>query len=110
MRVLFDQGTPLPLREALINHVVSTAYERGWSTLKNGELLDIAEASAFDVFVTTDSRLRYQQNLSTRRIAVVCLLSTSWPRIRRVVSSVVDAVGAASPGSYFEVPVPDPHG
>ena len=79
MRVLFDQGTLVPLREALLGHEVSTAYERGWSTLKNGELLDVAERNSFEVFVTTDSRLRYQQNLSARRIAVVCLLSTSWP-------------------------------
>lgn len=64
MRVLFDQGTPVPLREALLDHEVSTAYERGWSTLKNGELLDAAEQNSFEVFVTTDSRLRYQQNLN----------------------------------------------
>jgi hypothetical protein len=106
VRVLFDQGTPVPLREALLDHKVSTAYERGWSTLKNGELLDAAEQNSFEVFVTTDSRLRYQQNLSVRRIAVVCLLSTSWPRIRRVISSVIDAIEVASPGTYFEVQVP----
>jgi hypothetical protein len=87
--ILFDQGTPVPLREALPNHEVETAYEPGWSTLKNGDLLDVAERNSLDVFVTTDSRLRYQQNLTDRRIAVVCLLSASWPRIRRVISSVI---------------------
>ena len=54
MRVLFDQGTPAPLRQALLPHVVETAYERGWSTLKNGELLRAAEAAGFDVLVTTE--------------------------------------------------------
>lgn len=106
MRVLFDQGTPAPLREHLPLHEVSTAYECGWSTLANGELLDAAEREGFEVFVTTDSRLRYQQNLATRRIAIVCLLSTSWPRIRRVASSVVEAIGTATRGSYREVHIP----
>ena len=106
MRVLFDQGTPVPLRESLRAHEVSTAYERGWSQLKNGELLDAAEREGFEVFVTTDTRLRYQQNLAARQIAVVCILSTSWPRIKRVTGSIVDAVAACSPGSYVELPVP----
>ena len=77
MRILFDQGTPVPLREFLSQHEVATAYERGWSTLKNGELLEAAEREGFEVLVTTDSHLQSQQNLSNRGIAVVCLLSTS---------------------------------
>lgn len=106
MRILFDQGTPVPLRESLSHHEVSSAFELGWSTLKNGELLDAAEREGFAVLVTTDSRLRYQQNLDARHIAVVCLLSTSWPRIRRVISAVAGAVEASSPGSYTEVEIP----
>ena len=106
MRILFDQGTPVPLREALAQHEVATAYERGWSKLKNGELLDAAERGGFEVFVTTDSRLRYQQNLSSRRIAIVCLLSTSWPRIHRTVSAVLGAINSCSAGSYTEVEIP----
>jgi hypothetical protein len=66
MRVLFDQGTPVPLRQALLDHQVATAYELGWATLKNGELLRVAEAQGFEVLVTTDSNLRYQQNLAVR--------------------------------------------
>lgn len=106
MRVLFDQGTPVPLRESLPQHEVSTAYERGWSKLKNGELLDAAEREGFEVLVTTDTRLRYQQNLAARRIAVVCLLSTSWPRIKRATASIAEAVAACSSGSYVELPIP----
>jgi len=106
VRVSFDQGAPVPLREALAQHDVSTAYERGWSKLKNGELLDAAEREGFEVFVTTDSRLRYQQKLAARPIAVVCLLFTSWPRIKRVTSSIAEVVAACSPGSYVEVPIP----
>ena len=57
MKVLFDQGTPAPLRRALSAHAVETAYERGWSTLQNGELIAAAEAAAFQVLVTTDKNL-----------------------------------------------------
>jgi hypothetical protein len=57
--VLFDQGTPAPLRHALAGHVVETAYERGWSSLKNGELIAAAESAGFEVFVTTDKNLKY---------------------------------------------------
>ena len=106
MRVLFDQGTPVPLRKALSNHSVSTAYELGWATLKNGELLHSAEAEGFEVLVTTDTNLRYQQDLSIRKIAIIVLSTTSWPRIRAVLENVTLAVGSASVGSYAEVLIP----
>jgi hypothetical protein len=106
VRVLFDQGTPVPLRQSLTHHQVVTAYERGWSTLENGALLDVAERDAFEVLVTTDSSLKDQQDLTSRRIAVVVLLSTSWPRIQRVIAAVVNAVNAASEGSYTEIEIP----
>jgi hypothetical protein len=73
MRVLFDNGTPRGVANALLDHVVEEARSRGWDTLKNGELLDAAEAAAFDVFVTTDRNIRYQQNLTGRTIAIVVL-------------------------------------
>ena len=106
MRVLFDQGTPVPLRESLTRHEVATAYERGWSNLTNGELLDTAEKQGFEVLVTTDSNLKYQQNLKSRRIAIVVLSTPSWPRIQRAIAEVVGAVDAASEGSYTEVEIP----
>ena len=106
MRVLFDQGAPVPLRHSLAHHEVTTAYEPGWSTLKNGELLEAAVHADFAVLVTTDLNLRYQQNLGSRRIAVVVLSTPSWPRVQRAIEEVVKAVGAASPGSYTEVEIP----
>ena len=106
MRILFDQSTPVPLRGYLGQHEVATAFERGWAELKNGELLDIAEREGFAVFVSTDSKLKFQQNLSRRRIAIVALLTTSWPRIERATAEVVSAITAAKPGSYTEVDVP----
>lgn len=106
MRALFDQGTPAPLRHFLPLHDVATAFERGWARLQNGELLDAAQAAGFDVLVTTDSNLKYQQNLSARRIAIVVLSTTSWPRIRAAVVLVVQAVDSAVPGGYFQVRIP----
>jgi hypothetical protein len=102
MNVLLDQGVPVPLKDHLTEHSVRTAMECGWSTFKNGELLAVAEKH-FDVVVTTDQNLRYQQNLSNRRIAIVVLLTTRWPLIRSQVDRVVQAVNAATAASYTEV-------
>jgi hypothetical protein len=106
VRVLFDQGTPVPLRGFRSRHEVSTVYERGWSRLRNGELLDRAEQEAFAVLVTTDSNLKYQQNLESRSIAIIALSSTSWLRIRQVVDRVVRAVDQAGETRYTEVQIP----
>jgi len=77
MKILFDQGTPVPLRQYLTGHSVTTAYEEGWSNLSNGDLLKFAEDNGYQLLVTTDRNLRYQQNLSDRQIVIVVLLSTS---------------------------------
>jgi predicted nuclease of predicted toxin-antitoxin system len=106
VRILFDQGTPVPLRSMLPGYEVTTAHELGWSKLKNGELLDAAEREGFSVLVTTDRNLRYQQNLKSRRIAIVALTSTSWPRIHRAIDAVVRSLGTVSKGSYSEVEIP----
>jgi hypothetical protein len=73
MRVLFDQGTPAPLRHSLAEHLVETAFELGWAKLKNGELISLAEEAGFAVFVTTDRNLKYQQNLAARSLSIVVL-------------------------------------
>ena len=103
--VLFDQGTPVPLRKELGSHRVETARERGWSVLGNGDLLHAAEEAGSEVLVTTDQNLRYQQNLASRSIAIVVLSTTSWPRIQRSAFRVRDAVDASHVGSYTEVPI-----
>ena len=106
MKLLFDQGTPVPLRKHLLNHVVETAYERGWSNLKNGDLLSQAESEGFEALITTDQNLRHQQNLSGRRISVVVLMTTNWPRIKNHVGIVVQAIDSLRPGSYEEIQFP----
>ena len=100
MNILFDQGTPVPLRAALVGHPVETAYERHWSTLSNGDLLSVAETASFDVFVTTDQNLPNEQNLSGRRIAVIVLPTTRWQQIQQHAADVVAAVESIRPGEY----------
>jgi len=106
VRILLDQGTPAPLRRAFAGHSVSTAHEEGWDTLKNGELLDAAERS-FDVFVTTDQNLRYQQNLIGRRLAILVLPTTSWPRLQLHAAAIAAAAVALPRGELKEWSVPD---
>ena len=84
MKILFDQGTPVPLRRHLGEHVVDTLHERGWSRLENGALLDAAELDDYSLMITTDQNLKYQQNLAGRQLAILVLLSTSWPEFSAV--------------------------
>ena len=101
----FDQGTPAPLRSALTGHSVRTAYEMSWTLLSNGALLRAAEAE-FDAFVTTDQNIRYQQNFSGNRLAILILPTTSWPRIRNHLALVVAAVDNLRPGDVVELKLP----
>lgn len=103
MRILFDQGTPAPLRNALTGHLVETAYERGWSTLSNGELLAQVEAASFDLFVTTDQNLRYQQNLRVRIVAILVLPTTRWPVIEQHTAEIIAAIDSIQPGEFKEL-------
>ncbi len=106
MRILFDQGTPAPLRYHLLGHQVILAYEHGWSILENGELLSAAEAAGFEVLITTDKNLRYQQNLANRKIAVVVLSATSWPRVQKIEDKILRAIQTIKPNDYLEIDVP----
>ena len=106
MNVLFDHGTPAPLRTFLKDHTVKDAKSQGWDTFGNGDLLVAAETAGFDVLLTTDKNIRYQQNLASRRIAIVVLSSAQWPLLRLHVESVAAAINAAKPGTYTEVDIP----
>lgn len=106
MKILFDQGTPAPLRKTLSAHNVKTAFECGWDEMENGALLSAAEADGFEVLVTTDQSLRYQQNLGQRRIAIVVITTANWPRIRPHADLVRDALDGIAPGGFVEVSIP----
>jgi hypothetical protein len=106
MLVLFDNGTPRTLARYLIDHhTVTEARARGWGELENGELLTEAEAAGFEVVVTTDRNLRYQQNLTGRKIAIVVLGKGRWTIIKPHVAEIVAAVNAATSGSYAEIEI-----
>ncbi len=107
MFVLFDQGTPVPIRPFLKEHTVQTTSQRGWDKLKNGDLLKAAEDAGFDVLITPDKNIRYQQNLKNYTIAIVVLGNPQWPVLRQHVERVVHAVNAAKPGTYYEVEIPE---
>jgi hypothetical protein len=106
MRILFDHGTPSGIAKALSGHEVTEAIERGWNTISNGELLKLAEEAAFDLLLTTDKRIRYQQNLTGRNIAIVVLGNSTWRVVRLYLERVAEAVNAATPGSCAEVQIP----
>jgi hypothetical protein len=107
MLILFDNGTPRTLARYLIDrHRVTEARARGWEELDNGQLLDAAEAAGFEVLVTTDKNLRFQQNLRGRKIAIVVLGKARWRLIQRYALRVVAAIDAAVPGSINEVDIP----
>ncbi len=87
-------------------HVVATAYELGWSTVTNGELIRLAEQEGYELLITTDTNLRYQQNLQDRSIAILVLTTTSWPRIRRATQAIRAAVATTMSGDYRELLIP----
>ena len=101
-RILFDQNLPVALRRYLTEKA-STAYEKGWHELRNGELLAVAEVAGFDVFLTCDQSIRHQQNLASRRIAIVVLLTNHQDTILDNLAPVLQALANAGPGSYQEV-------
>jgi len=102
VRILFDHGVPAPLREHLPGHQVQTAYELGWSTLRNGELLARAEIQ-FDALITTDRNLKNQQNLSGVKIAILVLPTTSWPRLQRMLADIAAALDSLKQAEYREL-------
>jgi hypothetical protein len=106
MLVLFDHSTPAPLIPYLTGHTVTEARDRGWDRLSNGDLLTEAERAGFDVLLTADKNIRYQQNLTTRTIAIVVLSTPQWPVVRLHTEQIAAAVNAAAPGSYAEVNIP----
>lgn len=103
VKVLFDQGTPAPLRRLLPGHEVRTAYEMGWSALLNGELLNAAEAEDFDAIVTTDKNIRHQQNIAALRLGILVLPTTDWSKIRPHAARVAEALDRLRPGTVIEV-------
>ncbi len=101
MRVLLDECVPIQVRNALAGHEVTSAKRMGWGGLRNGELLDTAEKAGFDLFIVADKNLRYQQNLSGRRLAILELWTNHRPTLERNFDRIRAAPQALKPGEYL---------
>ncbi len=106
MLILFDHVTPAGVARFLKGHAVTKAKDRGWDKLTNGDLLAQAERAGFDVLLTADKNMRYQQNLAGRRIAIVVLSTPQWPLVKLHLDKIAAVVDAATPGSFAEVDIP----
>jgi len=106
MRILFDQGTPVAIRRFLPNHSIRTTRQEGWATLTNGSLLRVAGDAGFDLLLTTDNNLGYQQNLKDRKIAIVVLSRNRWRSVQKMSQEIVFAVEQAAQGSYVVIEIP----
>src|ERR1017187_6929866 len=106
MLIIFDQATPVPIRPYRECDTVRTAAQQGWDKLRNGDSLTAAEEAGFDILLTTDKNICYQQNLAGRKIAIVVLGQQQWPRLRPHIQRVIAAVNAATLGSFAEVDIP----
>jgi hypothetical protein len=106
MKILFDNGAPKPIARCLTGHEITYARRIGWHELENGELIQMAEEAGYEVLLSTDKNIRYQQNLSGRKIALVILGNSQWPAVRLYLDRIAAAVNACTPGSYAEVEIP----
>ena len=106
--VLLDKNIPWGIRRHSAGYTVRTTEDEGWSGLNNGDLLSAAERTGFAVMLTADRRIRYQQNLAGRRLALIVLSSPAWPVVKDHTPAIKAAVDAATPGSYQEVDLPRP--
>jgi hypothetical protein len=106
MRILFDHGTPSGIARALSGHDIVEAIDRGWEQISNGELLAAAEEDGFDLLLTTDKNIRYQQNLTARKIGIVVLGNSTWRIVRLHLDRIRQIVNKTTPGNYVEIEIP----
>ena len=105
MRILLDECVPWPMHKLLVNHECSTAQRKGWGGVKNGELLRLAEGK-FDLFITSDQNIRYQQNLAERRLPVLELSTNKLRRIAAVADLILAAIASMQPAEFRQLQVP----
>ena len=105
MRILFDHDTPRPLRRFLTERTVDTANEKGWAELRNGNLLDRAERDGYEILITADQSMRYQQNIGHRQLSVIVLLSNRWSDVQLKAEDIRAALETVEPGEFQEIPI-----
>jgi hypothetical protein len=107
MRIILDESVPQKLRLLVsADHTVVTTWFQGWSGLANGALLNAAEEAGFELFITADQEMSYQQNLKGRKMALIVLSTNNWASVKAHIVGIMAAVNAATPGSYTEVEIP----
>ena len=105
MRILFDHNTPRPLCHHLTEHTIDIADEMGWAAIRNGNLLDNAEREGYEIVISADQSMRYQQNIARRQVGVVVLLSNRWPDVQMRIEDIRAALEGIQPGELREVPI-----
>ena len=103
MRILLDECTPRVVKTGLPARSITTVQDLGWAGVGNGELLARAEQQ-FDVLVTTDRSLRYQQNLAGRRLAILVLPTNRIPAVKALLPAIEQALERIRPGMLIELP------
>jgi hypothetical protein len=107
MRIILDESVPQKLRLLIWgDHTVVTTWFQGWSGLANGALLNVAEEAGFELFITADQEMSYQQNLKGRKMALVVLRTNNWASVKAHIAGIMAAIDAATPGIYTEVEIP----
>jgi hypothetical protein len=107
MKIILDESVPQNLRLLISgNHTVVTTWFQGWSGLANGALLNAAEEAGFELFITADQEMSYQQNLKGRKMALVVLSTNNWASVKAHIAGTMAAINAATPGSYTRVEIP----
>jgi hypothetical protein len=107
-RVLLDEGVPIGVRGLVAGFAVDSAAELGWAGLANGDLIEAAEQAGYDVMITADQNISYQQNMTGRRLALIVLMTNHWDTIRDNAEGILPAVEAATAGSYATINFPKP--
>ena len=107
MKIILEESVPQKLRLSIEGrHTVVTTWYQGWSGLENGALLNAAEEAGFELFITADQEMSYQQNLKGRKMALVVLSTNNWDLVKAQTAGIMAAITAATPGSYTEVEIP----
>jgi predicted nuclease of predicted toxin-antitoxin system len=105
MKILFDECVPWPLHRFLLDHKCTNVQAQGWGGIRNGDLLQKAE-NEFDLFVTTDQNIGYQQNLANRRIAILELSTNDFRRLQAASALIEEALRTIKPSEFKQLTVP----
>ena len=103
MKILLDHCVPTPLRKLLAAYSIQIVHDLGWARLRNGELIAIAEQAGFELMITSDKNLSYQQNLAARRLAILVLPTNNWIALKAMATEIEHAVATMRPGEFREL-------